>query len=113
MVHFFDKKSKKLLKSSQRYISLGIPTNIAVGPLGFRAELDTGPSGKQSRSYHDSKADRPDLTATLDEGSPRTSQIVFQDKRGESQELPAPETSTSGIVVGRTDHGNDLEGKCF
>lgn len=40
------KKSKKLLKSSRRYVSLGISTNIAVGALGFRADLDIGPKGE-------------------------------------------------------------------
>jgi len=44
----FEKKDKKPTKSSQRHISLGIPTNIAVGPLGFRAELDIGPKGEQT-----------------------------------------------------------------
>ena len=45
-----DKKSKKPPKLSQKHIVLGIPTNIAVGPLGFRAELDIGPKGEQGRS---------------------------------------------------------------
>ena len=41
-----DKKSKKSLESFRRHVSLGIPTNIAVGPLGFRAELDIDPKGE-------------------------------------------------------------------
>jgi len=49
MNYTFNKKSKKLLKSSRRHISLGIPTNIAIGPLGFRAELDIGSKGESSR----------------------------------------------------------------
>ena len=32
---------------------MGIPTNIAVGPLGFRADLDIGPKGERNRSYRD------------------------------------------------------------
>lgn len=36
--------------------------NVAVGPLGFRAELDTDPGGEQNRSYNDLEVDRPDLT---------------------------------------------------
>ena len=36
---------------------MGIPTNIAVGPLGFRAELDTGAKGERSRPYRDQGAD--------------------------------------------------------
>jgi len=50
-----DKKSKKSPKPSQKYIHLGIPINIAVGPLGFRAELDTDPRGNRDRSYRDSE----------------------------------------------------------
>ena len=50
MDHLFGKKSKKSRKSSQRHLSLGIPANIAAGPLGFRAELDIGPDGEQARS---------------------------------------------------------------
>jgi len=46
MDRFFDKKSKKLLKSARGHISLGIPTNVIAGPLGFRAELDIGPKGE-------------------------------------------------------------------
>ena len=30
--------------------SLGVPTNIAVGPLGFRAALDADAKGEQNRS---------------------------------------------------------------
>ena len=38
------KKSRKLLNPpSQRRGSLGVPTNIAVGLLGFRVEFDAGP----------------------------------------------------------------------
>ena len=48
MNYLLNKKSKKSLKYSQRDIFLGIPTNIAAGPLGFRAELDIGPNGEQS-----------------------------------------------------------------
>jgi len=44
------KKAKKPPKPSQRYLSLGIPTNVAVGPLGFRTELDVDPKGDQSPS---------------------------------------------------------------
>lgn len=47
----FNKKSKKNLKSSQQHISMGIPTNIAIGPLGFRADLDIGPKGESNRPY--------------------------------------------------------------
>jgi hypothetical protein len=42
------KRSKKLLKSSRRHLSFGISTNIAVGALGFQADLDIGPKGEFS-----------------------------------------------------------------
>ena len=44
--HMSGKTSKKTPKLSWRHISLGIPTNIAVGPLGFRADLNIGPNGE-------------------------------------------------------------------
>lgn len=59
MSNTLDKKPKKSLKPSQRHISLGIPTNIAVGPLGFQAELDIGPEGEQSHSHDDPEPDYP------------------------------------------------------
>lgn len=40
------KKSKRPFKFLVAR-SLGIPTNIAVGPLGFQAVLDVNPEGKQ------------------------------------------------------------------
>ena len=55
-----NKKSKKSFKPFQNHLLLGIPTNIAAGPLGFRAELDTNPNGEQDRSHRDLKADQPD-----------------------------------------------------
>lgn len=42
----FNRKSKKSHKSLQRHIAHGIPANTAVGPLGFRVELDIGPKGE-------------------------------------------------------------------
>lgn len=53
----FNKKSKKRLKPPTNLL-LGIPTNIATGPLGFRAELDVDPKGGRGRFDRDeSKAD--------------------------------------------------------
>ena len=49
MNRLFNKKPKKPLNPSQRHASLGIPTNIAAGPLGFRAELDIDPKGERDR----------------------------------------------------------------
>ena len=98
----FNKKSKKLQKSSQRLVSLGIPTNIAVGSLGFRAELDIGPKGE--RVTISDPGDRPDSTAMLDENDVRASRIEFNHKESEDQGLPVPGPSTSGAVIGGDDH---------
>ena len=49
MKRLFGKKAKKPPKPPQQNIAFGIPTNIAVGPLGFRAELDIDSTGD---SYH-------------------------------------------------------------
>lgn len=106
----FNKKSKKLHKSSQRHVSLGIPTNIAVGSLGFRAELDIGPNGQRC---HDSRGDPPDLTAILDENDVRASRIVFNDKGSEGQGLPVPGPSTSGAAVDGDGRGTGPIGECF
>jgi len=60
------KKVKKPPKYSLRHISLGIPTNIAAGPLGFLAELGIGPKGERSYSHRDVEIRRPNPTATRD-----------------------------------------------
>ena len=109
----FSKKSKKSLKPSQRHVSLGIPTNIAAGPLGFRAELDTGSGGKSSRSCHDPGADRPDSTVTLDEKDTRASRIVFRSQKSEDKRLPAPKAVISHVVVGGDERGNDSTSECL
>lgn len=111
MNYIFNKKSKKSLKSSRRHISLGIPANIAVGPLGFRAELDVGPKGEKFHPYHN-MGDRPDWTVIVDENDPRTSRIVFCDKNSEDKGLPAPGTSTLGAVVD-TGHSFNPMSECF
>ena len=106
----FNKASKKLHKSSQRHLSLGIPTNIAAGPLGFRAELDIGPKGERSHPFG---GDRPDSTAMLDESDVRASQIVFNDRKSEGQGLPVPGPSTLGATVGGDGHGTGPLSECF
>ncbi|KAF9643731.1 hypothetical protein BDM02DRAFT_3191288 [Thelephora ganbajun] len=82
----FDKKSKNPPIPFPTRTFLGIATNVATGPLGFRAELDIGPD---------------------DERSDRGSRIVFQNNSSEDEELPAPEASTFGVAVGGTGHGSD------
>ena len=48
MKRLFSKGPKKPPKYSQRDLFLGIPTNIAAGPLGFRAELSIASEGERS-----------------------------------------------------------------
>ena len=107
----FDKKSKKSLKSSQRHVSLGIPTNIAVGPLGFRAELDVDSEGQQSRSCHDLEVDGPDLIAILDENDAKASRIVFHDKKGGDQGSAITDVLAAGSVVKSNEQGGDPTSK--
>lgn len=111
MDRLFDKKSKKSRKTAKRHISLGIPTNIAAGPLGFRAELDIEPKG-ESRSYRDLE-NQPDSTVTPDKNDTRASRIVFQDKKREDQGHSAPGTSAAGAVVCGGEHGDDPTSECF
>ena len=111
MNRLFDKKPKKSLKSSQRHASLGIPTNIAVGPLGFQAELDTDSQGQQSRSCRDLEVDGPDLTAILDDKDPRASRIVFHDKKSEDQGSAVTNVLATGSVVKSSEQGGDPTSK--
>ena len=72
-----DKKSKKPPRLLTKHLSLGIPTNVAIGPLGFRAELNVDPKGGRSRSlFDDRKVDRADSTTTPDEDNPGPSRVI-------------------------------------
>jgi len=114
MKYPFDKKPKTSLKSSHQALFLGIPTNIAAGPLGFRAEFDIGPKGECSPSQcRDPEAGISDSTVALGEKGSRALRVVFQDKGSETQEPPAPEALTHGAVVGGTTHINDPTSKYF
>ena len=107
MDRLFGKKSKKSLKSPQTHTSLGIPANIAAGPLGFRTELDIDPKGEQGCSYHDFCAGRPDLAGMMpDENDTMASRITaLRDNKSEDRGLPSmPEPSTIDAVGDK--HGN-------
>ena len=105
------KKSPKPPKPP-KHITLGIPTNIAAGPLGFRAELDIDPKGEQNRLSR-SRTDSPDSTATLDKKSTGPSRIVVHDERRGDQAYRPPGISTAGAVVGGDEPGNDPAGERF
>ena len=104
MDRFFNRKPKESFRPSRRPTSLRIPTNVALGPLGFQAELGTGPRGKQRRSRRGSEVDRPDSTVMLDENGTGASRVVFRDTGGRSEALPAPGSSTVGTMVGDDKH---------
>jgi len=72
---FRSKKSKKSRQPSQQ-LALGIPTHIAVGPLGFNADLDpnAGSEGKRNPAI-----DGTDLTTVSGVTSGRTSSIIHRD----------------------------------
>jgi len=102
-----DKESKKPSKPPQRHISLGlIPSNIAVGPSGFRAEPATDAKSEQSRSYHDLEADDPDSTVALDKKDTKALRIVSQEKN-EDQGLAVTEVPTPNAAVDGSEQGND------
>ncbi|KAF9642315.1 hypothetical protein BDM02DRAFT_2348566 [Thelephora ganbajun] len=86
MKHLLGKKPEKSPNPSTKSISPGIPANIAAGPLRSQEELDVGPDGERSN---------------------KRTRITFGDDSGEDEELPAPEVSTSGVVVGVTEHRDD------
>lgn len=90
------KKSKKPYKFLTAH-SFGVPTNVAVGPLGFRTALEVSPKGeRKSRSYHG--LDRPDSTAILDGNNPEPSRIVIREGGSETQDPLAPDTSTAVAI---------------
>ena len=114
MSYMFRKQSKKSPKPPRKHVPLGVPTNIAAGTLGFRAELATDPIGNQNLPHHDPEPDRSDSTVALDENNPRPSRVAFHHERREDQGLHAPETSTAGEVIDRgTEHKNDPTSECF
>ena len=114
MDRLLGKKPNKSPKYSQRDTFPGILTNTAVGPLGFRTQLDIAPGGEKNRPYQDLDADWTDSTVAPDGESSGVSRIVFQCKTDEVQKPPAPETSTPGAVdVGDTDHGHEPSSERF
>jgi len=83
-----------------------IPSNTAVGPLGFRAEVATDAESEQSRPYRGLEVDGPDSTVVVDNKVTRTLQIVSLENRNEGQGLAATGVSTPVTVVGGTQQGN-------
>ncbi|KAF9642942.1 hypothetical protein BDM02DRAFT_3124013 [Thelephora ganbajun] len=79
-------KRRESHKHSPGCNSLGTSTDVAAGPLRSREELDIGPDDGRSNKRR---------------------RITFQDNGSEDKELPMPDVSMSGIVVGDTEHKND------
>ena len=89
-------KSKKPLRALAKHLLFGIPTNIAAGPLGFRAELD---KGERSCIHRLLRADRADPTVISDEKNPGPSRIVFHKDESEVQGSPMSRTSTAAAIL--------------
>ena len=73
------KKSEKPRRLSQQLVSLGIPINVAVGPLGLSADLDPDAGSKGAWNL---AADGVDLTAAADANNEEGSRIVLRDRGG-------------------------------
>jgi len=85
------KKSKKSRQPSQQ-LALGIPTHIAVGPLGLNADLDpnAGSEGKRNPAI-----DGTDLTTVAGLNSGRTSSIIHRDSVNRRLDSSSTSTPTS------------------
>ena len=113
MNRLFKNKRKKSPEPSPQDTPPGITTDITVGPVSHQAQSNVGLEGGKTRSYQDLEADRPNLTAALDEGSSGGSQIVSQGRMDEDKELPASVARTSDVVIGGTESRNNRTSECL
>ena len=106
----------RLSKSSRddpKHISLEIPTDTIAGPLGFQADLDISPRVRRlSLGSSLLGAGRPHSIVALDENDTRASRVIFQNKGGKDQGLPAPGIPTTGMIAGGDEHGNGSTSEC-
>ena len=106
------RKSKKSFQPFANHLLLGIPTNIAVGPLGFRAALDVNTKGEGNRPRHcKSRIDWADLTTMVDDGDAQPSQIILYEK-GKAQNPLGQATSAHSVIDGGIEPENDPTGVC-
>ena len=114
MKRFFKINRKKSPKPSQP-IPPEKPADIVAGPPNLRAEPNvTIPSdGERNDSDNGPEADHTDPTVPPNEGGRIGSQALFQDEMDVGQELPTSGASTSGVVIGGVDYGDQLASKCF
>ena len=103
------KKSKKPFKPLTAR-ALGISTNIAVGPLGFRAALEANPKGERKRSYHG--LDQLHSAAISDGNDLEPSRIEFRESEGGAQEPHAPGTSTT-VAIHDIEQGHHPTSECY
>ncbi|KAF9777503.1 hypothetical protein BJ322DRAFT_1096406 [Thelephora terrestris] len=82
----FKKKSKESQEHPARNLSFGLLTNIAVSPLGFRAELDT---------------------TSKDEKDSVPSRIVFCERESTVQDYSVPGTSAPVVAIDDTEQVGD------
>ena len=106
-------KFKRSPKPDPKHISLEIPTDTIAGPLGFRTDLDIGPRVRRlSLGSSLLGAGRSHSIVALDENDTRASRVIFQNKGGKDQGLPAPGIPTTGMIAGGDEHGNGSTSEC-
>ena len=105
------KRSKKSSKPPTNLL-WGITTNIAVGPLGFRAEVDINPKGEKLILPRAGSAGRADSTSILDESNHEPSRIVPCKRESGVQGPPVPGTSNS-VTVGDIGPGDHPTSECW
>ena len=103
------KKSKKPFKFFTPS-SLGVPTNIVVGPLEYRAAMDVDAKGERNRPYRELSGGQPD--PILDEDNPKPSRIVSRGTESGAQEPPVPGAS-SAFMPDDIEQGERLTSKCY
>ena len=105
-----EKKAREIVQTSpQTYLSGNLYwcRSSAIWILG-RARRR---SPRRVQSLSGLLVDRPDLTWSLDGRRDVSPSISFQVSKDEDQELPASETSTSGLAIGVTGYRDEPTGE--
>ena len=92
-----DTDSEGEQRCSHQDLDVGLPDlTVALD----EESLDSDYEGEQRRSHSGLEVGLADLTVALDERSDKGSQSAIQDKSDEDRELPPPEVSATGAMVG-------------
>ena len=111
-----DTDEPQIRQKVQEIVQIFPAAHLLGNPYQHRRRSTRFPSGARHRPQRRVKSlsqcgSHP--TVTLDEKEPRTSRIVFHEKKSEHQGPPVPGTSASGAVIGSDEHGNNTTGGCF